>query len=25
VAAENQVALATTTLPELLDREGWTP
>jgi L-lactate dehydrogenase complex protein LldE len=25
VAAENQVALATTTLPELLVREGWTP
>ena len=25
VAAENDVALATTTLPELLDREGWAP
>jgi L-lactate dehydrogenase complex protein LldE len=25
VAAENEVPLATTTLPELLDREGWTP
>jgi L-lactate dehydrogenase complex protein LldE len=25
VAAEHQVALATTTLPELLEREGWTP
>jgi L-lactate dehydrogenase complex protein LldE len=25
VAAANDVALATTTLPELLDREGWTP
>jgi L-lactate dehydrogenase complex protein LldE len=25
VAAENEVALATTTLPELLDREGWAP
>ena len=25
VAAENAIALATTTLPELLDREGWTP
>jgi L-lactate dehydrogenase complex protein LldE len=25
VAAENQVALTTTTLPELLEREGWTP
>jgi L-lactate dehydrogenase complex protein LldE len=25
VAAENQVPLATTTLPELLEREGWTP
>jgi L-lactate dehydrogenase complex protein LldE len=25
VAAENDVELATTTLPELLDREGWAP
>jgi L-lactate dehydrogenase complex protein LldE len=25
VAAESQIALATTTLPELLDREGWAP
>ena len=25
VAAENKVALATTTLPELLEREGWIP
>jgi L-lactate dehydrogenase complex protein LldE len=25
VAAETQVPLATTTLPELLEREGWTP
>jgi L-lactate dehydrogenase complex protein LldE len=25
VAAENDIALATTTLPELLEREGWTP
>jgi L-lactate dehydrogenase complex protein LldE len=25
VAAENDVPLATTTLPELLDREGWAP
>ncbi len=25
VAAEHRVALATTTLPELLEREGWTP
>jgi L-lactate dehydrogenase complex protein LldE len=25
VAAETQVGLATTTLPELLEREGWTP
>jgi L-lactate dehydrogenase complex protein LldE len=25
VATENQVELTTTTLPELLEREGWTP
>jgi hypothetical protein len=25
VAAEAQIALATTTLPELLEREGWSP
>jgi L-lactate dehydrogenase complex protein LldE len=25
VATENRVALTTTTLPELLEREGWTP
>ena len=25
VAAENDVALTTTTLPEILEREGWTP
>jgi hypothetical protein len=25
VAAENQIELTTTTLPELLEREGWAP